>query len=188
MEAVMTPASLVRAGVQRNDASAFSQIYQAYYRRIFAFIYSRVQDPELTRDLAADVFERAYANAHTLRDEAALRAWLFMIARNAIAGHFRRLRREMRGHDRVKDGLRHCESQVDADEALIKAERLGQLMRHFRCLPARDQELLSLKFDAELSHADIARITGLTAVNVRVSIFRALKRLRALIEIEEAGG
>jgi RNA polymerase sigma factor (sigma-70 family) len=59
-------------------------------------------------------------------------------------------------------------------------------MRELRNLSRRDQELLSLKFEGELSYAEIARVLGLSDVNVRVSIFRALRRLRTLMEKAEA--
>jgi Sigma-70, region 4. len=52
-------------------------------------------------------------------------------------------------------------------------------------LSARDQELISLKFDAELSNAEIAQIMGMTPLNVRVAIFRALRRLRRHMESAE---
>ena len=55
-------------------------------------------------------------------------------------------------------------------------------MRHLRKLSDRDQELLALKFEGELSYAEISRVLKLSEVNVRVAIFRALKRLRSLME------
>ena len=54
-------------------------------------------------------------------------------------------------------------------------------MSHVRKLSRRDQELLALKFEGELSYAEISRVLKISEVNVRVSIFRALKRLRELM-------
>ena len=42
----------------------FSEKYQEYFPRVFAFIYSRVGQTHLAEDLAADVFERAYRNQY----------------------------------------------------------------------------------------------------------------------------
>ena len=58
-------------------------------------------------------------------------------------------------------------------------------MHHLRSLPTRDQELISLKFDGELTHAEIGQVMGLTSLNARVSVFRALRRLRARLDKDE---
>ena len=58
-------------------------------------------------------------------------------------------------------------------------------MRHFRTLINRDQEILSLKFEAGLTHGEIAQVMGMTASHVRVAVFRALKRLRDRVQAEK---
>lgn len=163
---------------QESYDSAFVQLYQSYYTKVFAFVYSRVGNVELSKDLVAEIFERAYVKGHDLREPSAYGTWVFMIARNHVAGHYRRQKREMNGLDRVKDSLWLTEGPPDPESRALRSEQIQHLMRHFRTLPRRDQELLSLKFDAELTYAEIARIMGMSDVNVRVSIFRALRRLR----------
>lgn len=166
--------------------SAFVQLYQSYYTKVFAFVYSRVGNVELAKDLVAEIFERAYAKGHSLREPAAYSTWLFMIARNVVVGHYRRRKRELNGMDRVKHSLWLADRPKDPEDRAVQSERLDRLMRHFHTLSHRDQELLALKFDAELTYAEIAQVMGMTDVNVRVSIFRALKRLRDRVRKEKA--
>jgi RNA polymerase sigma-70 factor (ECF subfamily) len=163
----------------------FSINYQMYYSKIFAFIYSRTHDVELSKDLVSTVFERAYAKGHEVRQEAAYSAWLFMIARNTINGHFRRLQREVKYLERAGDELRFIDHPSVPEDALLRDERVGQLIQHIGTLPTRDRELLSLKFDAELTNAEIAKVVGMSPLNVRVALFRALRKLRAGMEKEE---
>ena len=166
--------------------SAFVQVYQSYYTKIFAFVYSRVGNVERTKDLVAEIFERAYVKGHSLREQAAYGTWLFTVARSVVAGHYRRLKRETNGLERVKDSLWLTENHPDPEEGAIQSEQVTHLMRHFRTLPQRDQELLSLKFEGQLTYAEIARVMGLTEVNVRVSIFRSLRRLRDRVQKDGA--
>ena len=187
MQAVTTQATREYKQVARAEYNTrFTKAYETYYTRVFAFIYSRVRDPELAKDLAAGVFEKAYVKGHEVRDPAAYGAWLFMIAKNLIAGHFRKSTREFRNIERAGEELRFVDSSPDPEDFVIRDERAGQLMNHLRTLPKRDQELLSLKFDAELTNAEIASIVGMTALNVRVAIFRALRRLKAKMEAADA--
>jgi RNA polymerase sigma-70 factor (ECF subfamily) len=166
--------------------SAFAQAYEQYYTKLFAFIYSRVGNVELTKDLVAEAFEKAYLKGHDVREPAAYVTWLFMIAKNTVIGHYRRSKREMNRTEKVKEDLWLSERPSDPEQDAIHGETVRHLMRELRNLSRRDQELLSLKFEGELSYLEIGKVLGISDVNVRVSIFRALRRLRALMEKAEA--
>lgn len=165
--------------------AAFTAAYEAYYGKLFAFIYSRTRDAELAKDIVASVFERAYTKGHEVREPAAYSAWLFMIAKNLISGHYRRAGREHNNLGRAGEELRFVDPPPGPEDSLLRDERVGTLIRFVRELAPRDQELISLKFDAELSNAEIAKIIGMTALNVRVAIFRALRRLRNKMKVYE---
>ena len=162
------------------------EAYERYYTKVFAYVYSRVGNVELTKDLVAEVFEKAYVKGHGVREPAAYATWLFMIAKNVVIGHYRRQKRENNGIDKVKESLWLSDRPPDPEGGALRSEAVSKLMGRLRKLSQRDQELLSLKFEGELSYAEISRVLRLSEVNVRVSIFRALKRLRSLMEEEAA--
>lgn len=164
--------------------AAFAEAYQAYYAKVFAFVHSRVGSAELAKDLTAEIFEKAYTKGHSLRQPRAYAAWLFTIAKNEITSHYRRRQREGRSVDRMKESLWLADRPQDPESRVIESERVGHLMRHLRTLSPRDQELLSLRFDAELTSDEIARVMGIKAMNVRVSMHRALARLRDRMRAE----
>jgi RNA polymerase sigma-70 factor (ECF subfamily) len=160
----------------------FIEAYERHYTKLFAYVYSRVGNVELAKDLTAEVFEKAYVKGHSVREAAAYTTWLFMIAKNVVIGHYRRQKRENNGLTRVKDSLWLTERPPEPEAGALHSEEVSSLMRHLRKLSGRDQELLALKFEGELSYAEISRVLKLSEVNVRVSIFRALRRLRSLME------
>jgi len=183
--AVLAGGGTRAGGVQRTADSyqqAFVEAYERHYTKVFAYVYSRVGNVELAKDLTAEVFEKAYVKGHSLREAAAYTTWLFMIAKNVVIGHYRRQKRENNGLSRVKDSLWLCDQPQDPETRALLGEAVSNLMRHLRRLSGRDQELLALKFEGELSYAEISHVLKLSEVNVRVSIFRALKRLRSLME------
>ncbi len=175
-----------RTGVPRKAADgyqqAFIEAYERYYTKLFAYVYSRVGNVELAKDLTAEVFEKAYVKGHSVREAAAYMTWLFMIAKNVVIGHYRRQKRENSGLSRMKDSLWLSERPTDPEADTLRGEAVSNLMQHLRRLSDRDQDLLSLRFEGELSYAEISRVLKLSVVNVRVSLFRALKRLRSLME------
>jgi RNA polymerase sigma factor (sigma-70 family) len=162
----------------------FQNLYETYYARVFAFACSRVDNAELAKDIAAEVFERAYLKGNDVRKMEAYGGWLFAIAKNVITSHYRRRRREDDLLDRMRDSLRLVSWSDSPEDHMIKSEWAGRLISRVRLLPRRDQELLSLKFDAELKNADIARVMGMSEGNVRISVYRAVKRLRRQIADE----
>ena len=177
---------VVRTGAGRSAQGdyeqAFVEAYQRYYTKLFAYIYSRVGNVETTKDLVAEVFEKAFLKGHAVREAAAYATWLFMIAKNVVIGHYRRQKREMKGIDKIKESVWLSEGPSDPEHDALRSEAVSSLLRHLRRLSQRDQELLALKFEGELNYAEISSILGLSEVNVRVSIFRALKRLRTIME------
>jgi RNA polymerase sigma factor (sigma-70 family) len=163
---------------------AFSEAYATYYPKLFAFIYSRVRDVELTKDLVAMTMEKAYAKGHQVRDPSAYGGWLFMIAKNAMVGHFRSTKRAYDSYQLAHNELRFVDPTDDPEKSLLQQERAGELRKQMATLSMRDQELLSLQYDGELTNAEIGRITNSSAPAVRVAIFRALRRLKARMKKE----
>lgn len=158
--------------------TAFTEAYQTYYTKVFAFIYSRVENVELTKDLTAEVFQQAYLKGRGVREAAAYASWLFAIAKNVIVGYYRKQKRENNRMERFRESLWLAEQPVEPAEAAIRSNLVGRVVAQLKTLPRRDQELLALKFEGELTSAEIARVMRMSEVNVRVSIFRALSRLR----------
>jgi RNA polymerase sigma factor (sigma-70 family) len=160
----------------------FRKVYETYYSKIFAYMYSRVGDVELAKDLVASTMEKAYAKGHEVRNPAAYGAWLFMIAKNVMFSHFRSTKLENTRYELAQNELRFVDRPSNPETSLLFRERLDELKRQRSKLSTRDQDLLSLQFDAELSGTEIGMIMNMSRLNVRVSIFRALRRLKTGME------
>lgn len=154
----------------------FSERYRQYFPRLFAYVYGRVHNAHVAEDVVADVFERAFTKADTLRNEDAFSTWLFTIARNVIISSGRKRARETVVDPDVLKEIAPSGASVES-EILSREEvkRVSELLREF---PRREQDIVALKFDAELSNAQIAKIMGLSEANVRVILFRTLRKLR----------
>jgi RNA polymerase sigma-70 factor (ECF subfamily) len=173
---------IVRTRHSESDLDAFSETYRRYFPRLFAYIYARVGQVHLTEDLVADVFERAYAKADSLRSKDAYSTWLFTIARNAIISHARKHSRETIVDPDVMGDISPSTASVETE--ILAREEQSAVARLVREFPQREQDIISLKFDAELSNHQIAEIMELSEPNIRVIIFRTLRKLRELMIAE----
>ncbi len=157
----------------------FSARYNEYFPRVFAYIYARVHNVHVTEDLVADVFERAFVKADTLRNADAFSTWLFTIARNIIISSGRKRSRETIVDPDVLKEIAPSSASVEGE--VINREEVRAIAMLLREFPQREQDIVALKFDAELPNAQIAKIMDVSEVNIRVILFRTLRKLRELM-------
>lgn len=151
-------------------------IYAEQLPRVFNFFRYRVEDGPTAEDLTATTFERAWHGRDKYRaDVAGFSTWLFAIARNVASDHFRaQARRDETPLD----------ENLAADEAASPGAAIGQmddfarLNRLLAALPARERDLLALKYGARLTNRAIAGLTGLSESNVGTILNRTVVKLR----------
>ena len=176
------PASLSSTGLQLSE---FAELYDQYFPKVFAYVYGRVQHKEASLDIVSDVFEKAYVKKQSLRSPEAFGSWLFTIARNEVASHWRKEKPAAKAMQEAAWNNELNHQPPSPEDTLLHHERLHHLSSLLRELPPREQEIISLKFDAELTNREISDILHTSEVNVRVTIFRALRKLRARMERQQ---
>lgn len=165
----------------------FEEWYRQEMPRLYNYICYQVQNTALAEELTAAVCERALTRLHQYDDRRGeFKVWMFGIARNQIRQHLRTLRHRpgLVSLDQLPE-IRTQALSVEQDYQVREA--FGQVVRHLATLPARDQEIVALRYGAGLSNAEIAELTGMKNKHVAVSLHRALKKLRrALKAVREA--
>jgi RNA polymerase sigma-70 factor, ECF subfamily len=106
---------------------------------------------------------------------AAFSTWLFAIARNVAADHFRRRRVEL-----PIDELNEAPAPGDLEAETLRRLQFIQLSRLLAELPDRERELLALKYGSGLNNREIASLTGVSESNIGTILYRTLQRLRTL--------
>lgn len=156
--------------------SDFEAIYRRQMPRIYNFLRYRLRDEQLAQDLTAVTFEKAWRSRATYQpDSAAFNTWLFTIARNSATDYLRR----QQEHEPLSETA--VAPNPTPEETISHRQDLAILHQLVADLPDREQEILALKYGAELSNRDIARQMGLTAVNVGIILYRTLRKLRPLL-------
>lgn len=162
------------SALRDGETDAWEQIYQAELPRVYNFLRYRLQDDDLAEECTAATFEKAWRHRGRYRqNQAAFSTWLFTIARNVATDAIRQRREEVRLDDRWP-------AAAPSPEAIVsRRQHLATLAALLADLSEREQEIISLKYGAELTNREIARQMGLTAVNVGIILYRTLRRLRA---------
>lgn len=159
------------------DPEAWSALYDAYYQKMYTFLYVRLGERSVAEDLAADVFEQACKGIRRFRYRGVpISAWLYRIARNLMVDFLKR-----RGRANVKRLEPDVESQVATTDASGQVALRDQLARALRELTEDQQQVLLLRHIEGHDVATTAGIMGKKDNAVRAQEFRALHSLRRIL-------
>lgn len=164
----------------RTDPDAFAELYRRYVGRIHAFALRRTGSREAAEDITSATFERALDRLDRYRwRPSGFGPWLFRIAANQVAEHHRQ--RARHSTEQAQLALsRHHRRGVDPVEC-DPAER-EQLLAALETLSARHQQVLSLRYFADLTPGEAATAMGMTKGAFAVALHRARRSLARAME------
>jgi RNA polymerase sigma-70 factor (ECF subfamily) len=142
-------------------------------------------DVERARDVVQDTFLRLCRQDRQALD-GRLAEWLYTVCRRRALDVERK---EHRMRTSASETLGLCTARgPDQVEAIERREEHGEVLRLLASLPANQQEVVRLKFQAGLAYREIAAITGLSESNVGYLLHVAIKRIRERIAEFESSG
>ena len=156
------------------QTAEFEDLYRESAGAIFAFVAGMLRDRSAAEEVTAIAFERGFrARATFDRRRGAPRAWMFGIARNAALDELRRRGRVAELPPEPED--RTSAGPLELAEASARRE---VVLRALDKLEPRERELIALRFDGGLSHAEIAEVLDITATNASTMVHRVVTKLR----------
>lgn len=168
---------------QTGDGEAFSRLYEAYFDRVYRYIFFRVTDDQLADDLASEVFLKAWESLHRYRPHGPFLAWLYAIARNTVIDTYR-TRKTTIPLDDAAPIVSHDERLDDRLQFQFEMRSLQLAMQK---LTQEQQEVITLKFIAEYDTAEIARQMGKSEGAIRALQMRALQALARAMRAQQDG-
>jgi RNA polymerase sigma-70 factor (ECF subfamily) len=147
-------------------------------------VLSRVHNAALAEDITQETLVRLHRKLHTLRAGEKLEAWVFQIARNAVADHFRAARPgepfEEESHTPPPDPTRH--EPLAAEEELLRGELAAYVRRVVEGLPPAYRDALRLVEFEGVPQVELARRLGLSVSAAKSRVQRARQMVRAEME------
>lgn len=184
-------ARLVRRA-RAGEAAAMEALYLAYVDRVHRFAFSRLRDDAEARDVTQDVFVSALCGLPGLRADDRFGPWLMRIAHMTILGRWRRTGRGPRlvaldDDPDVPDAVAVLPSPDDVVrdvQRVLDGAAIGAALGRLTDL---QQQVVTLRFIAELSVADTAAAIGCTQDAVKKLQRRGLESLRLWLDREVEG-
>ncbi len=179
-------------GCQRGETRALEQLYDLYADRLYRYLLLRVGNADVAADLTTEVFLRVIQSVGAFRlnqdrPAATVSAWLYRIAANLAAQHYRAQRRaSWLGLDDVEEPQAAAEAGPQA--LAERKEELGHLTQAVAGLNEEQQLVITGKFVEAMSNAELAAWMGKTEGAVKSLQHRALRSLARLLRAESPQG
>ena len=156
----------------------FERLYAEHAQALFGFLVYRTGDRALAEDVVADTFERALrARRRFDPRRGSEKTWLYSIALNRLRDLARRGGAEGRALERLEAGVPAAEEPGP----MLRVEERASLSAALEQLAPEEREAIALRFGADLSLKEIAKVTGVRMTTAEGRVYRALGKLRELM-------
>lgn len=161
----------------RKDPRAFGVLYDRYAPKIYRYLLSRLRSVEEAKDVTSQTFLTAIESFPRYKHNGYFSAWLFSIARSKYVDHLRKAKHR-------SDIFEEPEQEYLPDPLVqvIETERTAELRRIICGLPEDEQELMRLRYVAELGFAEMASVLNKKQDAVKKSLYRLLARLQSVLQ------
>jgi RNA polymerase sigma-70 factor (ECF subfamily) len=159
------------------DEDAFRLFYERTARPVWAYLSRITGDARLADDLLQEAYYRFLRSRAQHESDEHRRNYLFRIATNLVHDLRRRPRAEAVRMDEV---VEPADPQSIGDEAARVAGRVD-LSRALAQLKPRERDLLWLAYAQGSTHHEIAKVLGVRTGSIKPMLFRARRRLAALL-------
>lgn len=162
------------------DAEAFKALVSGCYGRMFALATRLTGCRADGEDVVQDVLTRLWQQRDNLAGIKSLEAYVTGMTRNAAIDFIRRRRPTVSIED--EPSYTDTMSAPSGEALLLRREEMEVIMLSIGRLSENQRTVITLRDVEGRELEEIERITGLSAVNVRVLLSRGRKSLRAMIE------
>ncbi len=169
----MADADLARC----HDRATFLELYDRYVDRIEHFVAARTMSANV-EDIVSTTFERALARRSTFQpNRGTYAAWLFTIARHAIADSYRSQPQLVEGGEAPDSE----DPEPGPEQAAVTQEDRLRVRKALQGLTAEQRDALALRFAAELSFSEVGHAMRKSEPAAKMLVQRGLTAMRRLL-------
>lgn len=166
-------------GLRRSSEAHFTELYDRYFRRIYAFVYSRMRNHADAEEVVQETFTVVFSSVDRYRGQSSLLSWIYGIAKNTLNNRLRRAQSQKAGMEKLEAQRllpSHSLSDCTPEEHLCM-RRYGDAVRERLDAVAEWQtQVFVMRHLQNLSIREISERTDRSSDAVRSSLYR-VKRL-----------
>lgn len=177
-----TDVELVKHTIEHGDQQAFGELYDRYCSRVYNKCISFTKSQAEAEDLTHDIFLKAFLKMSTFKQNCSFYTWLYSITYHACIDYSRKHSSDnqdmvMAPEDVEKQRVTTYYEETEEDIEQIKAEYLKKVLA---TLEAPEKIILLMKYQDDMSIAEMQDVLGIGEGAVKMRLLRAKKRALAI--------
>ena len=185
-DVVRVPDEVLVERIKDGDNQAFDDLYERYFKRIYAFVDKRLNNRADTEETVQEIFFNVFSSVGSYRREAPFLAWIFGVSRRTIASRFKKKQHPMvplqdEDSDRLprehENNLGNTPTPIETYEYNERIDSIDRLMR--TRLSEEQRQLFNMHHIQELPIEHIARTLCKSEDAVKSNLYRTRKILLA---------
>jgi len=164
----------------KQDIRNFPLLYDRYVDQIYKYFLSRVQNREIAEDLTSELFFTILKNFNKYKHKGYFRAWMYKIAQNLF---YRQL--QTPSQPAIEDFEYVPSTESLPEQNAIEKERISKVRQFILEDSDLSQEILRLRFVAELKFSEISILIGKSESATKKHFYRLLERIKEFVENEK---
>lgn len=163
------------------NKEAFDILMDKYRLNLIYFINRFLNDVEASEDLAQDVFVYILINRKEYDFKYSMKTYLYTIAKSRTLNYLERRKKIVPIDDNYISNIEDTYLE-EAEEAIYAEGRNKELYNAMKNLNRSQQIVIYLADIEELSYKDISKILGKSVPQVKMTLYRARKKLKAILK------
>jgi RNA polymerase sigma-70 factor (ECF subfamily) len=175
-------------GDHETASDRYAEMVQRHQRRASRIAFHYLRDAADADDAVQDAFIKAFTHLETYRDELPFEVWFTRILINGCLDRIKSRNRRNRWMLPIEEqgiageALDPVAGQPSPEARALAAERRRQMSAALARLPERQRAVFVLSQEQGYSSREVSAITGIKESTVRVHLFRAIRKLRSLLQ------
>ncbi|ADH99083.1 RNA polymerase sigma factor [Salisediminibacterium selenitireducens] len=175
---------LIESALSGNEF-ALRRLHDAYITGVFNYVIAQTQNRQDAEELIQDIFYKVARNLDTFQRDSGFKTWVFAIARNTVLDYHRTATKRKRHVLMDSEELVRMMPVTDsAEEEMIKADEMQEVMAMIASLPEAYSTVLHLRIIEDFSVKETAAIMKKSPLAVKALLYRARKALASNYERE----
>ncbi|MET0328268.1 MAG: RNA polymerase sigma factor [Luteimonas sp.] len=163
------------------DAMAFETLYRRHRDKLYRFLVRQLRNSALADEVFQDIWQRVIAARADWKPEALFTTWLYRIAHNRLADHWRAAQHRPPAPEDADLRTARIVDPDTPERQRSEFEQRRQLQLALETLPPEQREVVLLRLEQELTLEEIGTITGVGRETVKSRLRYAMDKLRTLL-------
>jgi len=181
---------LVTSGERDAARERYGELVARQQRRAVRIAYTYLRDVHDADEAVQDAFVKVFTHITSYREDLPFEVWFTRILVNACLDLRKSRSRRLRWAVPMSSAgdmppTDPATPEPTPEQRLVSSERAKEITTAVESLPDRQRTVFTLCHVAEQTTAEVSQALGLSEATVRVHLFRAVRKLRRLLDREE---